>query len=159
MAKLESGLMAKEEVEQCGANLDLTTMNTPPTSIKITQHLRDDLFALREIFDLKTPPEVQARRQTVHLILYGFADTSGGGLGSTVTVPGSGVRCRVRVWGKDDEKESSNYKKFENVVLTIEEEAKNGLLNGASMYLFTDNSTVEKVLCLKEIRLVVNFST
>jgi hypothetical protein len=31
-------------------------------------------------------------------------------------------------------------------VLTIEEEARNGSLNGASMFLFTDNSTVEAAL-------------
>jgi hypothetical protein len=49
-------------------------------------------------------------------------------------VPGSGVRCRVGVWGKDDEGESSNFKEFENVVLTVEEEAKNGTLQGASMF-------------------------
>jgi hypothetical protein len=63
-----------------------------------------------------------------------------------VTVPGSGVRCRIGVWGKDDEAESSNFKEFENVVLTGEEEARNGTLNGASMFLFTDNSTVEGAL-------------
>jgi hypothetical protein len=50
------------------------------------------------------------------------------------------------VWGKDEESESSNFKAFENVVLTIEEEARNGSLNGAMMCLFTDNSTVEGAL-------------
>jgi hypothetical protein len=67
-------------------------------------------------------------------------------LGSTVDVPSLGIRCRIGVWGKDDEANSSNFKEFENVVLTIEEEARNGMLNGASMYLFTDNSTVEGAL-------------
>jgi hypothetical protein len=108
--------------------------------------LRDDIYALNEFFNKPNPPEVQARRKNVHLLLYGFADASGGGLGSTVTVPGSGIRCRIGVWGKDDESESSNFKEFENVVLTVEEEARNGLLNGASMFLFTDNSTVEGAL-------------
>jgi hypothetical protein len=89
---------------------------------------------------------VQARRQSIHLLLYGFADASRGGLGSILTVPGIGIRCRVGVWGKDEESNSSNYKEFENVVLTIEEEARSGLLRGASLYLFTDNSTVEGAL-------------
>jgi hypothetical protein len=57
-----------------------------------------------------------------------------------------GIRCRIGVWGKDDETLSSNYKEFENVVQTVEEEARNGMLNGASLYLFTDNSTVEGAL-------------
>jgi hypothetical protein len=38
--------------------------------------------------------------------------------------------------------ESSNFREFENIVLTIEEEARNGTLKRASMFLFTDNSTV-----------------
>jgi hypothetical protein len=92
---------------------------------------------------------VQARRHQVHLLLYGFADASGGGLGSTVTIPGVGIRCRVGVWGKDNEGHSSNYKEFENVVMTIEEEACHGMLNGVSMYLFTDNALVEGALFRK----------
>jgi hypothetical protein len=50
------------------------------------------------------------------------------------------------VWGKDDDTQSSNFKEFENVVQTIEEESRNGMLMGASLYLFTDNSTVEGAL-------------
>jgi hypothetical protein len=80
------------------------------------------------------------------MILYGFADASGSGLGSTVNIPGIGVWCRIGVWGKDEESQSSNFKEFENVVQTIEEEARNGSLQGTSMYLFTDNSTVEGAL-------------
>jgi hypothetical protein len=99
-------------------------------------------FTLREFFYLPSPPEIQARRNQIHLLLYGFADASGGGLGSTVIIPGSGIRCRVGVWGKDNENETSNYKEFENVMLTVEEEARQGMVQGASMYLFTYNSTM-----------------
>jgi hypothetical protein len=67
-------------------------------------------------------------------------------LGSTITVPGTGICCRIGVWGKDDETNSSNNKEFENVVETIEEEARSGLLQGSSLLLFTDNSTVEGAL-------------
>jgi hypothetical protein len=45
--------------------------------------------------------------------------------------------------GKDDETHSSNCKVFKNVVQTMEEEARSGLLKGASLYIFTDNSTIE----------------
>jgi hypothetical protein len=44
------------------------------------------------IFDLPSPPEIEFRRQNVCLLLYGFADVSGGGLGSTMLVPGTGIR-------------------------------------------------------------------
>jgi hypothetical protein len=50
------------------------------------------------------------------------------------------------MWGKDDEAASSNFIEFENVILTIEEEARSSLLKGSSLYLFTDNSTVEGAL-------------
>jgi hypothetical protein len=78
--------------------------------------------------------------------MYGFADASGGGLGSTVMIPGTGIRYRAGVWGKDDENTSSNFKEFENVVMTVEEESKQGTLKGALMFLFTDNATVEGAL-------------
>jgi hypothetical protein len=66
-------------------------------SIPLIPHLRDDIYALRKLFDLSKPPEVHARWHQVHLLLYGFADVSGGGLGSTITIPGMGIRCRVGV--------------------------------------------------------------
>lgn len=118
----------------------------PPVTIKVVRHLKNDLLALKTFFSLDKPPEIHVRRQNVCMILYGFADASGGGFGSTVLIPGSGTRYRVGVWGADDDNTSSNFKEFENVVLTIEEEAKQGTLQGSIMYLFTDNSTVEAAL-------------
>jgi hypothetical protein len=100
----------------------------PPQTVPLIQHLQDDIFALHQLFEGQTPPEVQTRRESVNMLLYGFADASGGGLGSTITVPGTGICCRIGVWGKDDETNSSNKKEFENVVETIEEEARSGLL-------------------------------
>jgi hypothetical protein len=72
------------------------------------------------------------------MLLYGFADASGGGLRI--------IRCQVGVWGKDDESHSSNFKEFDNVVQTTEEEARSGILQGAAIYLFTDTSTVDGAL-------------
>ena len=58
----------------------------------------------------------------------------------------NGVRYRIGIWGQDDELESSNYKEFENIVSTVEDEAEQGDLQGAHLFLFTDNSTVESCL-------------
>jgi hypothetical protein len=124
LLQVEKGVITQEELTNTSSKLKSNFSTPPPTSIPIIQHLRDDIYALHKFFDLGKPPEVQARRHQVHLLLYGFADASGGGLGSTVTILGVGVRCRVGVWGKDDEFESSNYKEFENVVMTVEEEAR-----------------------------------
>jgi hypothetical protein len=56
------------------------------------------------------------------------------------------VRYRIGIWGSDEEGESSNFKEFENIVATVEEEATQGDLKGAHLFLFTDNSTVESAL-------------
>jgi hypothetical protein len=145
-SKVERGLISQEEAEFLESKEKDENGFTPPQHIPLIQHLFDDIYALREFFHQSIPPEIQACRRAVHMLLYGFADASGGGLCSTVNVPGMGIRCRIGVWGKDDETLSSNYKEFENVVQTVEEEARNGMLNGASLYLFTDNSTVEGAL-------------
>jgi hypothetical protein len=144
--KMEQGLISEEEAELLSGKSRGFLQVSPPSHVTLIQHLRDDLYALKEFFDLDKPREIQARRQKVHMLLYSFADASGGGRGSTVSTPGVGMRCRIGVWGRDDESESSNFKEFENVVLAIEEEARNGVLQGASMYLFTDNSAVEGAL-------------
>jgi hypothetical protein len=55
LAKVADGHMSQEEAEQCYSKTVRIKTNAPPTSIKLTKHLRDDLYALREIFDLEPP--------------------------------------------------------------------------------------------------------
>jgi hypothetical protein len=88
---------------------------------------------------------VDVRARLIITILYGFADASGRGFGSTV-LGEDGTRYRIGVWDPDTEDESSNFREFENVVETLEEEAKGGHLKGAVIHLCTDNSTVEAAL-------------
>jgi hypothetical protein len=85
----------EEEVAAIVANSKQKKLVHTPQMVTLIQHLQDDIFAfhkfsdifaLHEFFESTTPPEVQARRQAVHLLLYGFADASGGGLGSTITI-------------------------------------------------------------------------
>jgi hypothetical protein len=84
-------------------------------------------------------------------VLYGFADASGKGLGSTVqgyptralVESSSNPHFGVGVWGRDDEAESSNFCELANLVLTVEEEAAAGHLTRSEFFLFTDNSTAE----------------
>jgi hypothetical protein len=123
-----------------------TSTHHPPKLVKPLPQLVDDIYALSEFLSPDNPPEIEDRNSEVRVLLYGFADASGGGLGSSVQIPGTGIRCRTGVWGKDEEGTSSNFKEFNNVILTVEEEAKEGTLNGAQMFLFTDNATVEAAL-------------
>jgi hypothetical protein len=57
-----------------------------------------------------------------------------------------GVKVCIGLWEPDAEDDSSNWKEFENVVEALEEEGKNGALDGCLVYFFTDNSTVEIAL-------------
>jgi hypothetical protein len=91
LSKVARGDITETEVEQYGTRYEQSSTYDPTSTVKLTQHLRDNLYAMREFLSTPRPPEVQARRQTVHLLLYGFADASGGGLGSTITVPGTGI--------------------------------------------------------------------
>jgi hypothetical protein len=105
--KVENNILSREEADLLALKTKVHEPSDPPERIPLIQHLRDDIFSLREFFDLPIPPEIQARQQMIHMLRYCFADASGGGLGSTINIPGIGIRCRMGVWGKDDESTSS----------------------------------------------------
>jgi hypothetical protein len=142
--KLDKDQMSGDEA-QAAMEARLPAGDPPPDKIMGVPRFFQDLSALRELLSSATPPEVNVRARLIITILYGFADASGKGFGSTV-LGKDGTRYRIGTWDKDTEDESSNYREFENVVETLEEEAKQGKLRGAIIFLCTDNSTVEAAL-------------
>jgi len=56
------------------------------------------------------------------------------------------IKFRIGTWGKDTGGKSSNWREFENIVETIEEEDITGTLKDLIIYLATDNLTVESAL-------------
>jgi hypothetical protein len=80
----------------------------------------------------------------VYTILYGFADASGSGFGSTIMLNG-GVHYRIETWGPDED-ETSKFREFENVVDALREEGEAGHLQDALIFLCTNNSTVKSAL-------------
>jgi hypothetical protein len=54
-----------------------------------------------------------------------------------------GIKYRVGAWPSDNDDDTSNYRKFENMVDALREEDKDGNLVDALIFLCTDNSTVE----------------
>jgi hypothetical protein len=104
--------------------------------------LKFDIDALCALFNEDTPTKVLLRTAKVYSILYGFADASGTGFGSAI-LGEDGITYRIQTWESDVDKESSNFREFKNVVCALEEEALNGNLFDALIFLFTDNSTVE----------------
>ena len=98
-------------------------------------------FLLQEDF----PPVVTVRSQTAILLIYGYVDALGSGFGESLFLKGK-VYYRIGVWGSEEQKNSSNWREFENLVAGMEESGKKGWLNGSIVVLATDNIVVERAL-------------
>jgi polyhydroxyalkanoate synthesis regulator phasin len=142
--KLDQNQISEDEAQ---AALDVASHAGNPLPNRITGIMRffQDLEALRKLLGSDAPTKVDVRARLIITILYGFADASGRGFGSTV-LGANRTHYRIGIWDPDTEDESSNFREFENVVETLEEEAKEGHLRGAVIHLCTDNSTVEAAL-------------
>ena len=144
VTQLHEELISDEEA-QSALEQSKRTGDPPPPKIKGVPRLLRDLLAIADMLSAVEPPLVNVRCAVVFAIIYGFADASGKGFGSTV-LGSDGTRYRIGIWDPDTEDETSNFREFENVVESLEEEASKGQLKGAEIYLCTDNSTVEAAL-------------
>jgi hypothetical protein len=139
--QVESGEMTQDEAFQALHPPDFEDIQTP-ASVCPLQRMREDFVVMNEFFAADTPPVVLLRCAKILYILYGFADASGSGFGSSFQLS-DGLSLRIGTWGKDDEENSSNWREFENVVEALEDQAEKGSLADSVVYLATDNSTVE----------------
>ena len=114
----------------------------PPDSIKPAPLFIKCLGTLKKFFKSAQPPIVMDRTNIYTVILYGFGDASKSGFGSMLD-DGNNIQYRIGTWGIDSEDASSNWREFENLVTTIEEEAAKGTLTGSFLIMATDNSTAE----------------
>jgi len=103
----------------------------------------DDLASLHELFQPPHPPKRLVRTHKYATCIYGFADASGLGFGSTFALPGGGTLYRYGIWGRDADHSSSNYQELWNVVESLEEAYHDTHLQNCEVHLFTDNSTAE----------------
>jgi hypothetical protein len=92
---------------------------SPPKEVVPVKRLQFDIDALCALFNEDTPTEVLLRTAKVYSILYGFADASGTGFGSTI-LGEDGITYRIGTWESDVDEESSNFREFENVVCALE---------------------------------------
>ena len=115
--------MTDEEAHESRQPVVSTDMPAPPVKAKAAKRLMQDLTALWAMMASDCPPEVVVRARTIIALLYGFADASGSGFGSTIIGP-DGMRYRIGTWGPETGTESLNYSEFENVVASLELEAK-----------------------------------
>jgi hypothetical protein len=116
----------------------------PSSGLTVTvPRFKRELEALLFLSQSKKPTMRQVRSSNVVLTAYyGFVNASSGGFGSTVARPG-GLHGRYGLWLQDMEDQSSNWQELKNLVNAVDEEAKEGYLKGAELWMFTDNSIAE----------------
>jgi hypothetical protein len=103
---------------------------------------RQDLKALLFLTQSKKPILRRVRSaKYVHTAFYGFGDTSSGGFRSSIEHR-DGLYIRQGLWPSNKEG-SSNLCALKSLVDVVKEEAHEGYLKGAELWLFTDNSTAE----------------
>jgi hypothetical protein len=135
------GKLTEDELDEALGTSDIN--DQPPEEVIASTRFAGDVSSLLQLFTSNdNPPAVNLRSKNIVTVIYGFGDASGSGLGSTFTC-GTGFTFRIGVWGSLDKPESSNWKEFTNVVEALEDEAAEGNLHNAEVFMFTDNSTVE----------------
>jgi hypothetical protein len=139
--QLSDGTMSLEQADYALRPPDFDSSSVPLMA-RAVPRLIWDMRALKEFFSCTTAPRVCVRSTMLFILKYGFVDASGCGVGATITTP-SGLRFREGVWGVDSSDESSNWREYTNLVEFLENEAALGNLEGATVYLCTDNSVAE----------------
>lgn len=113
-----------------------------PKEVSGVRRLRSVVEALMVLTEGPIPKKRKVRPSFTAVANYCFGDASGKGFGSSLSINGRLV-FRHGQWSKEMESESSNYRELANLVLTVEESAKEGLLDDCELFLFTDNTTAE----------------
>jgi hypothetical protein len=118
----------------------------PP--VKASEGLEADIHALMSLTSLPTPVERCIRHNAGRILIYGFTDASrtGGGASFERQLKEKNLTYWVSVWSAAEREESSNWKEFDKLVESLEEEAQGGGLKRTAVYMFTDNSTVEAAI-------------
>ena len=104
--------------------------------------MKDDLRALEELFIEDKPYNRKVQSRHVIEVIYGFGNASGAGFGSSFKVKGK-VKYRLGRWGKDMNSSLSDYRELSNLVESLEDLNKDGILEGCEVYILTDNSVAE----------------
>jgi len=115
---------------------------SPPEEVIPVPRLKHDIEALLTLTQPNHPPNHIVRCQKAINVVYGFGDASGQGFGCSVKVEHE-LFYRFGNWASEESEKSSNFRELNNLVLGLEDWAREGLLANKEMFLFTDNSTAE----------------
>ena len=143
--KVDTGKLSREEADEMLQDRESGTMLEPDKYVVAVPRFHSCLKALSKVMAPKSPPVVVVRSRNCTVLIYGFADASGSGFGSTLLV-NKEIHYRIGTWSSSEDSNSSNWREFENLVCAVEEAGKEGKLKGATVILATDNEVVEHSL-------------
>ena len=124
---------------------DISGTTDPPKAVVPVPRFHQCLDVRDKIFSESTPPIVSVRTTSCMVLVYGFVDASGSGFGSTLLVRGK-VKYRIGTWSSEEDKNSSNWREFENLVCEVEKAGEKGWLSNSTVLIATDNKVVEACL-------------
>ena len=116
-----------------------------PDKVAAANRLKDDLTALRKLFDFDSPVKVSVRfRHCIQAIL-GIGDAAKTGFGDSF-LSVEGINYTFGVWNTQTSQESSNYREFRNFLDSVRKQGEAGRLTNSMLVFATDNSTVEQAV-------------
>ena len=113
-----------------------------PVTVIPAKRLKADARALKELTEFAIPPLKEVRCTNQSSVFLGGGDASGRGFGGILFLP-DGAHFRYGQWKDHITHMSSNYRELLNLVELLEEAMMTGVLEGAEVFLFTDNTTAE----------------
>lgn len=85
----------------------------PPTTVTAVPRLQWDLEALQNLFSAPHSPTRYVRATHIQVALYGFGDASGGGFGSSISLPDGCTLFRHGLWPDGTDSGTSNFRETE----------------------------------------------
>jgi len=132
----------EEEKENDFIEMESEIADNGPIEVNLKPRLQDDVLALTKLMKSVLPPLRRIRSDRSCNLFYGFGDASGSAFGSTLSHDGT-VHFEYGQWCHLEGEESSNWRELANLCNSLERWVQEHSLNGAQMFIFTDNSTAE----------------
>ena len=109
---MDEGNLSREEADGMLQDRESRVMRDPEEYVVVVPRFHACLQALGKIMEPKSPPIVVVRSTKCLVLIYGFADASGSGFGSTLLMKEQ-IHYRIGTWSSSEDSNSSNWREFE----------------------------------------------
>ena len=131
------------QLNQGEGDLDHTQYDKKaPVRVIAVPRLKSDLEAISFLLEGEAPTRAPVRVTKTGWVGYGMGDASGDGFGAALFVEGE-LLFRYGQWTTAVSEASSNYRELSNLLDTVEKYHQEGKLEGAEIFLLTDNLVAE----------------